>query len=315
VHAICRMRPNFDHLDERDKKAKADKVKEEKLLQSEREAQERDDGDYKPVTALPASCSAHSLFGTSFTCCRLLQGDDGKEESQPKQVIVKMKRKESEKSAAYRKLTHGFLKSKEEAEPWIELKFNKADVRRCLHCMRMCLHHSFTRAHTRSLCCACGGRTPTYACIQSQAAMKHVDKLVTNQTAQVAASAMIPPNDFMPYINIQPPKPHSRYASISCLSIDMCCSFCRLSSVSVVCMCLVVAVLAPKGVSRIALRRCRVRPSLPAQRRAAPLRVRCARRACSPPNRLSSIWCNCTSKTVCVLCFSFLPFSFVADLV
>jgi uncharacterized pyridoxamine 5'-phosphate oxidase family protein len=47
---------------------------------------------------------------------------------------VKFKKKESERSAAYRQLSYGYYKQMSEKEPWIELKVHEKDV--CVMLMR-----------------------------------------------------------------------------------------------------------------------------------------------------------------------------------
>jgi isopropylmalate/homocitrate/citramalate synthase len=57
--------------------------------------------------------------------------EEGKEEDKKdelKSVTVKFKKKESERSLAYRQLSHAYYKQMSEKEPWVDLKVHDKDV-------------------------------------------------------------------------------------------------------------------------------------------------------------------------------------------
>jgi len=88
LHAVCRMRPNFDYVDQHTAMERA-RDAEFAMDETEREQAREASLEMKPV-------------------------------------MVKFKKKENERSAAYRKMSHFHHKQQLDAEPWVDMTpFNK----------------------------------------------------------------------------------------------------------------------------------------------------------------------------------------------
>ena len=56
------------------------------------------------------------------------QNEEMKAPDEPRAVTVKFKRKENERSAAYRKLSHAYYKDIQDKEAWIDMTMHKKEV-------------------------------------------------------------------------------------------------------------------------------------------------------------------------------------------